>query len=75
MILVVDNYDSFTWNLVDILRRGAQPVRVVRNDEFTAEELMALRPAGILLSPGPGWPAESGVCPPALRAVRTTSPA
>jgi anthranilate synthase component II len=67
MILVVDNYDSFTWNLVDILRRGPLPVHVVRNDAHSAEALMALRPAGILLSPGPGWPAESGVCPALVR--------
>lgn len=67
MILVVDNYDSFTWNLVDILRRGTQPVQVVRNDASSAEALLALNPSGILLSPGPGWPAESGVCPALVR--------
>jgi anthranilate synthase/aminodeoxychorismate synthase-like glutamine amidotransferase len=67
MILVVDNYDSFTWNLVDILRRGSQPVHVVRNDACSAQELLALQPAGILLSPGPGWPADSGVCPELVR--------
>lgn len=67
MILVVDNYDSFTWNLVDILRRGGHAIHVVRNDAHTAEALMALRPAGILISPGPGWPAESGVCPALVR--------
>jgi anthranilate synthase/aminodeoxychorismate synthase-like glutamine amidotransferase len=61
MILVIDNYDSFTWNLVDILRRGVLPVRVLRNDECTATEAWALKPDGILISPGPGRPQDSGI--------------
>ncbi len=62
MILVIDNYDSFTYNLVQLLAMaGSDPV-VVRNDAATVDELLELRPAGILLSPGPGRPAESGVC-------------
>ncbi len=66
MILVIDNYDSFTYNLVQLLAvAGAEPV-VVRNDAATVDELLAMRPAGILLSPGPGRPGESGVCVPLL---------
>ncbi|MEO7794946.1 MAG: aminodeoxychorismate/anthranilate synthase component II [Thermoanaerobaculia bacterium] len=66
MILVIDNYDSFTYNLVQLLAvAGADPV-VVRNDAATVDELLAMHPAGILLSPGPGRPAESGVCVPLL---------
>ena len=66
MILVIDNYDSFTYNLVQLLAvAGADPV-VVRNDAATVEELLAMHPAGILLSPGPGRPSESGVCVPLL---------
>lgn len=66
MILVIDNYDSFTYNLVQLLAvAGADPV-VVRNDAATVEELLAMNPAGILLSPGPGRPSESGVCVPLL---------
>ena len=61
MIVVIDNYDSFTWNLVDLLRRGKQVVTVYRNDETTADDLLALSPKGILLSPGPGRPDESGI--------------
>lgn len=61
MILVIDNYDSFTWNLVDILRRGTRPVKVIRNDECTAEEALAFCPEGILISPGPGRPEDSGI--------------
>lgn len=61
MILVIDNYDSFTWNLADLLHRHTE-VRVVRNDAITVPEIREMRPAGILLSPGPGRPADSGVC-------------
>lgn len=59
MILVVDNYDSFTWNLVQYLGElGAEPV-VRRNDAITPEEALALKPQGIVLSPGPKSPAET----------------
>jgi anthranilate synthase/aminodeoxychorismate synthase-like glutamine amidotransferase len=62
MILVIDNYDSFTYNLVQLLAvAGADPV-VVRNDAATVDELLAKNPDGILLSPGPGRPEEAGVC-------------
>lgn len=61
MILVVDNYDSFTYNLVDLVLRTGATARVVRNDEMTAEEALALNPTGILISPGPGRPEDSGL--------------
>ena len=62
MILVVDNYDSFTFNLVHYLAElGAEP-RVVRNDALTAGEAFALKPEAILLSPGPCTPNEAGIC-------------
>lgn len=61
MILVVDNYDSFTFNLVQFLGRlGADPV-VVRNDEHTVEEIAAMGPERVVVSPGPGTPAEAGI--------------
>ncbi|MCL4105856.1 UNVERIFIED_CONTAM: hypothetical protein GTU68_012494, partial [Idotea baltica] len=60
-ILVIDNYDSFTWNLVDLLRRGPYPVEVYRNDALTVEEVFHLDPKGIVISPGPGRPVDSGV--------------
>lgn len=69
MILVIDNYDSFTWNLVDLLRRCHPDVKVVRNDAHPVEELVGLQPQGILISPGPGRPEDSGVSPALLRAV------
>jgi anthranilate synthase component 2 len=60
-ILVIDNYDSFTWNLVQYLRELGSAVRVERNDALTAAEALASAPAAILLSPGPGTPDEAGV--------------
>ena len=66
MILVIDNYDSFTFNLVQLLAvAGAEPL-VLRNDAESVDELLARRPRGILLSPGPGRPEQAGVCLPLL---------
>ena len=59
-IVVIDNYDSFTYNLVDLIKRHTSPL-VFRNDEITSEELAALRPSGVLISPGPGRPEDSQV--------------
>ena len=61
-ILMVDNYDSFTWNLVHYLGEAGAEVEVVRNDQMTADEAMARRPDGILLSPGPCDPDRAGIC-------------
>lgn len=62
MILVIDNYDSFTYNLVQYLGQCGETVEVRRNDSITTAEIEAMAPAGILLSPGPCTPSESGVC-------------
>ena len=61
MILVIDNYDSFTWNLVQYLRELGSAVRVERNDSLTPAEALASGAAGILISPGPGTPDEAGI--------------
>ena len=61
MILVVDNYDSFTYNLVHLIGRRGIDLRVIRNDEMTVDEVAALDPTGILISPGPGRPADAGI--------------
>jgi anthranilate synthase/phosphoribosyltransferase len=61
MILVIDNYDSFTYNLVQLLAALGADVEVRRNDEITAEEALALDPRGIVISPGPGTPDDAGV--------------
>jgi len=76
MILVIDNYDSFTYNLVQALEAARAKVRVVRNDEITAKDLLALADdtadplTGILISPGPGGPEESGVSIAAIDLAR-----
>lgn len=62
MILLIDNYDSFTYNLVQLLREAGAEVEVVRNDAASSAELLAREPQGIVLSPGPGRPESAGVC-------------
>jgi len=62
MILVVDNYDSFTYNLVHYLAELGARTHVMRNDELTAAEALALNPEAILLSPGPCAPDQAGIC-------------
>lgn len=62
MILVVDNYDSFTYNLVQYLGQAGAEVVVRRNDEIGLAEIHDLNPAGLMLSPGPCTPRESGIC-------------
>ncbi len=66
MILVIDNYDSFTYNLVQYLGQCGAEVVVRRNDEIDLDEIDRLRPDGIMLSPGPCTPKESGICLPIL---------
>lgn len=61
MILVIDNYDSFTWNLVQYLRELGETVRVERNDALTPAEALAAGAAAILISPGPGTPDQAGI--------------
>ncbi|HWD66898.1 MAG TPA: aminodeoxychorismate/anthranilate synthase component II [Caulobacteraceae bacterium] len=62
MILVIDNYDSFTYNLVHYVGELGAEVTVRRNDALTAEAALALRPQGVVLSPGPCTPNEAGIC-------------
>jgi anthranilate synthase/aminodeoxychorismate synthase-like glutamine amidotransferase len=61
MILMIDNYDSFTYNLVQYLEELGAPVQVVRNDVMDAARIEALRPAAIVISPGPGGPKDAGI--------------
>jgi len=73
-VTLVDNYDSFTWNLYhDLGRLGAQ-VKVVRNDAMTADEIMAEEPDAIVLSPGPCTPNEAGVCLDLIAKASATIP-
>jgi anthranilate synthase/aminodeoxychorismate synthase-like glutamine amidotransferase len=68
MLLVIDNYDSFTYNLVQYLGEMGQEVRVVRNDEIAAAEIAALAPSHIVISPGPCTPNEAGI---SLEVIKT----
>ena len=61
MLLLVDNYDSFTWNLVQAFQAAALEIDVVRNDRATSAELLARAPEGLVIGPGPGRPSACGV--------------
>jgi anthranilate synthase component II len=67
MLLMIDNYDSFTYNLVQYFGELGEDVRVFRNDQISVEDIAALRPDRLVLSPGPCSPAEAGVCIDAIR--------
>jgi anthranilate synthase component 2 len=67
MLLMIDNYDSFTYNLVQYFAELGEEVRVFRNDQITVEGIAELKPAQLVLSPGPCSPAEAGVCVEAVR--------
>ncbi|MEK9501174.1 anthranilate synthase component II [Gaopeijia maritima] len=74
MLLVLDNYDSFTFNLVQFLGElGADPT-VVRNDEYTVDEIRSMAPDRIVVSPGPCTPAEAGISVELIRALGPTTP-
>ena len=67
MLLMIDNYDSFTYNLVQYFGELGEDVKVVRNDEITVEQIAALNPQRIVVSPGPCTPNEAGVSVPVIR--------
>ena len=73
MVFVLDNYDSFTYNLVQYLGELGAKVEVRRNDELTVEEVEAMKPERILLSPGPCTPGEAGILVPLIRHMATSS--
>ena len=74
MILVVDNYDSFTYNLVHYLAELGAPTHVVRNDDLTPDEAWALKPDAVLLSPGPCAPDQAGICLPLIETAPADMP-
>ncbi len=69
MILLIDNYDSFSYNLYQLIGAVCEDIRVIRNDEMTVSEIEAISPQLIVLSPGPGKPADAGVCPDVVKAL------
>ena len=74
MILLIDNYDSFSYNLYELIGTIDPDIRVVRNDELTVDEVAALAPEAIVLSPGPGRPEDAGICEAVVRELGATTP-
>ena len=74
MIVVIDNYDSFTYNLVQYLGELGADVRVMRNDVVTIEEVRAARPDQIVISPGPGRPEQAGITMPVIKELGQSTP-
>jgi len=74
MLVVIDNYDSFTYNLVQYVGELGAVVEVIRNDAMAPEHVLALRPEAILLSPGPGAPARAGISVPLVRLAASRVP-
>jgi anthranilate synthase component 2 len=73
-LLVIDNYDSFTYNLVHFLGELGADSRVIRNDKIGLDEIADLAPEGIVLSPGPGVPSQAGIMPALIDRFKTTTP-
>ena len=67
MILLIDNYDSFSYNLYQLIGGVEPDIKVVRNDECTLEEIAEMKPEAIILSPGPGRPEDAGICIPVIK--------
>lgn len=67
MILLIDNYDSFSYNLYQLIGAVEPDIKVVRNDECTLEEIAEMKPEAIILSPGPGRPEDAGICIPGIK--------
>ncbi len=74
MILIIDNYDSFTYNLYQALAVITDNVKVIRNDAITIDEIKELNPSGIILSPGPGRPENAGICIDIIKNIGANTP-
>jgi anthranilate synthase/aminodeoxychorismate synthase-like glutamine amidotransferase len=74
VILIIDNYDSFTYNLVHLVAAHTSEYRVHRNDQISLEQVQDLRPTKILISPGPGRPENAGITPELIRRFGPTTP-
>lgn len=74
MILLVDNYDSFSYNLYQLIGSFEPDMKVVRNDELTVDQIRALKPKAVVLSPGPGKPADAGICVEAVKELSGEMP-
>lgn len=74
MILLIDNYDSFSYNLVQLFGTLEPDIQVIRNDEMTVEEIRQKKPDHIILSPGPGYPKDAGICEEVVRQLQGEIP-
>lgn len=74
MILLIDNYDSFSYNLYQLIGSMEPDLAVVRNDALTVDEILQKKPSAVVLSPGPGKPADAGICVEAVRRLSGTVP-
>jgi len=74
MILLIDNYDSFSYNLVQLAGSIDPDIKVIRNDEMTVEEIEALHPSHIIISPGPGYPKDAGICEEMVKKLAGQAP-
>ena len=74
MILIIDNYDSFTYNLVHLIAAGTDAYKVIRNDAMSLDEVKTLKPHKVLLSPGPGRPNEAGITKEVIRELGKSVP-
>ena len=74
MILLIDNYDSFSYNLYQLIGTIEPDIKVIRNDEMTVEEIKALNPQLIILSPGPGRPDQAGICEEVVKTLGPSIP-
>lgn len=74
MILIIDNYDSFTYNLVQLAGKIQDDIIVIRNDEMTVKEVKNQKPTHIIISPGPGYPKEAGICKEVIYEMKETVP-
>ena len=74
MILLIDNYDSFSYNLFQLVGELQPDIRVIRNDEMTVEEIKQMNPSHIILSPGPGKPIDAGICEEVVRQLKGKMP-
>jgi len=74
MVLMIDNYDSFTYNIVQYCRELGADLKVIRNDELTVDEIIELNPDKIIISPGPATPNEAGVCLEVIKYFAESTP-
>jgi anthranilate synthase component 2 len=74
MILLIDNYDSFTYNLVQLAGGIRDDIRVIRNDEMAAKQVRELNPSHIIISPGPGYPKDAGICEQVIQEMKGEVP-